>query len=432
MSKTNKITLLVFSILMLIIVSYGINQYFYPKIVEGNVEDDINRAMNVVKEEAEKAANLIKRETEKAFNKLGNMIKEGFEKMFKPLIDAFDNLANRGKNLGYGIQNCNRGLKMSFEAIGFMFKTGGEDVGNLMTQLKYAPPYIKSAFEMESANIGSAIKKSDDDINNLFTALKTPFDPYLVDSRPLTDAQGDHPYADGVFDRTYRYTVFQMGCARKRTINFAPCFFYYFLHAIGAAMNYVFVVGPIELVKLITKGYDITCFYDRFFDGVDCIDRFWLGFSGYHLFHYSDYILNKCYYCDGMPHKSINDNSVDPNPKQPVLKPPDFPRDLKNAADELKHDYDPDNGKIPMRLKMMGRFLGNDTKSLEDNPWIISEGIDSSITSNFNQASADLKHLSDASDKMVNDFNVVIPSKFADADKLFEKGGREINAAFSP
>ena len=410
-THSNLITIII-SVIIIVLAINQIYKYFNPPVAEGleSIEDLFNDA-----------ANAIKKAFEDAFNEIADKVVSGIRKAFGPLIDFFEGLPKRFDNLGKGINDCNTGLANGFDAIGYLFKVGGTDVGNLISDLQYAPPYIKASFEMESANIGAAIKKGDTDLNNLFDALKTPIDPYLVDST-------NH---DGVFDRAYRYTVFQMGCARKRTVNFAPCFLYYFLQAIGIMLDWIFVKGPIWIIQKISGGYDITCFYDKFFDAVDCLDKFWLGFSGYHLFHYSEAILNKCYYCDGMPHKGINDNWVDPDPTQPVLSPPDFPRDLSNAAAAIKADFSPD-GQIPKRLKYMGRFLGNDTKEIDEHdPWVISEGIDPDLHDQFDLASANMKNLQNSSDQLVTDFTVNIPNRFHDADATFARGGQEIKAFFS-
>lgn len=133
-----------------------------------------------------------------------------------------------------------------------------------------------------------------------------------------------------------------------------------------------------------------------------------------------------------MPHKSIHDNSSDPDPSQPVLTPPDFPKDLSNAADNIKADYDPVTGKIPLRLKYMGRFLGNDTKEISENdPWVLSEDIDPDLRGNFNNASSNMSKFQQSSDQLVDDFKNNIPNKFSNATDKLQAGGNDIKAFFN-
>lgn len=440
----NNIVILIAIIITLGISIYKINQYLTPPIIEGNDAD----IANAIKRTFDK----VKDDMEAAFKKLGDEIVAGIKKAFKPLIDFFEGLGNRFTNLGNGIKHVNEGLNKGYNAIGFMFQTGPQDVGDVLSNMKYVPPFINAAMEMEGANIAAAATTGGEDIKNLFEAVPSVFDPYILDSKPITD---DHPYPDGVINRAYRYTVFQMSCGRKRIVNFAPCFFYYLLQSIGLMIYNIHVVLPIWLVKLIS-GVDISCYYDKIFDGINCIDDFWLGYSGYHLFHYSDYILNKCYYCDGMPHKGLHDNIGDPDPTQPVFEPPEFPSDLKNAVDNINIDYEPNHGTISTRLKYMGRFLGNNTHNIDDrDKWIIGDesmqsqddstnksdtgskkhggdtGIDPNVLREFNDKSNGLNVFNDVTDRLIDDFKHKIPDKFHEADSIFYQGGSEIRAFFN-
>ena len=76
----------------------------------------------------------------------------------------------------------------------------------------------------------------------------------------------------------------------------------------------------------------------------------------------------------------------------------------------------------------MGKFLGNNTKDVPD--WVISQGIDSTVASNFNAASANLNHFNVDANQLITDFNVNIPAAFKNAANNLYKGGAEIDAAF--
>lgn len=431
-----KIVLTIIIILILTFVLYIVNEYIKSKthikegfdfndvmagaknFFEGGNNAEINKGIddtaNKAKDELEKA----KAELEKVFTELVSKITAAF----KPMLDFFRGLKARFANLKAGIDNINAGIKAESEAIGYMFEHGGKDVADILLDLNHVPPFIKSAFEMESANIGEAIKKSNDDLTSFFDSLKYIFNPYLVDNQ-------DH---DGLLDRAYKIFMMYTNCGIKRIKNFAPCFLYYMLNAIGAILNAILILFPIWIVK-VTTGVDIACFFDMFFSAIDCLDDFWMGLTGYHLVHYSDYILDKCYYCDGIPHTSIYDNMNIANPTLPQFTTPAFPSQITDAINNLSIDYNAINGEIPTRLKYIGRFLGNDTGSIDadNNQWLYTQGIDPNIAGGYQNASGKLNTFQNDANKLVADFKTNIPNQFTGASHYFTDGSNEINAMFS-
>jgi len=217
-------------------------------------------------------------------------------------------------------------------------------------------------------------------------------------------------------------------CGVKKVMYFPACFFFYALNAIGVMLFTVFVSFPIWVI-LLSTGVDLTCYVELGLDGLDCVDQFWKGLTGYHLFHYPDYILDKCYYCDGIPHKGLYDHGLF-EPDQPTFQAPPFPQVISNAINQIGIDYDPDTGTIPLRLKSMGKFLGNDTKNVPD--WEISEGIDSTIASNFNTASSNLNVFNTDANQLITDFKVNIPNAFSGAEQKLKDGGNELKSVFGP
>lgn len=411
LSTNNKLIVIIFGIIIITIITYNFSKCFGDKKnrVEGfNPLDpnDWNKLINDAKNAVEDLANQVIR-----------AIRDGVLDAFKHVLDFFNGIKDRFENLGKGINDITNGMMAEMKAIGNMFEVGGKDVGAILSDIQYVPPFVGAAFDMEAANIGTAIKKSDDDLRGLFESLPDVFDPYLFDP-------SNH---DGVFDRLYRISVMYSNCGGKMIKNFAGCFFFYLLNAIGVLLYSIFIAFPVWLIK-VSSGIDISCYIDKGFDGLDCVDEFWKGLTGYHLFHYSDFILDKCYYCDGIPHKGIHDPVYEPEPVQPVFQPPKFPESVNNAINNLDIDYNPDNGEIPMRLKSMGRFLGNDTKSVPS--WMIEQGIDPIVSSNFNSASAGLNTFNLSAAQLVDDFNNNIPNAFNNSASDLFKGGAEIKAAF--
>ena len=272
--------------------------------------------------------------------------------VFSRPFDALKRMPDQFKSLDKGFKQMGYALKSEFEAIGASLKFMGTDFANVMSGLNYMPPFLNSAFKAEAANINEMADASNKGIKDWFDAIPTAFDPYLIDSK-------DH---DGVFDRTTRYINMYVNCGDKFSSNFMRCVFFYMIDILFETTKLIFVTYPIVIVKIMTN-VDITCYYDKMYDGIVCIDDLWVGLFTFHLIHFPESIMNLCYYCDGIPHKGPNDNVADPPPKMPELKPPDFPQDIHNAEQAL---YTTFHTTIPQRMGAIGRFIGNSRTELVD------------------------------------------------------------------
>lgn len=345
----------------------------------------------------------------------GAPIVKGSVNPLQQAIDGVKSLPGRFKNVRKGFDALGRGIKDELVATGNSMAFAGTDFANIMSGINYAPPFLNAAFKAEAENVKEVADISNKDLKDWFDALPTAFDPYLIDSK-------NH---DGVFDRTVRYLKMYTGCATKYSTNFVKCLLFYMLDIIGNVFYIIFVTMPIVIIKIMTK-VDVTCYYDKIFDAVQCFDDFWFGFTGFHLFHYSEGIMNMCYYCDGIPHKGPYDNIVDLPPVQPILQVPDFPKDIQNATVALRHDYDT---VIPKRMGAIGQFLANNRDGIKD------AGIDFDNDSKFDgykQASNDLKtYFSDAIDKASYDFKVEIPQEFGKAQGDFSEAQQDFQDAIS-
>ena len=300
-----------------------------------------------------------------------------------------------------------KGLYSELIAVKDSLVYSGEDIVNIMSAgIDAVPPFIGSALKAEAENINNVIQDSNQGIQDFVESVPTAFDPYLIDSK-------SH---DGVIDRFVRYIKMYMSCGFKLFTNSYYCLMFYMVDVIFETIKLFVVVIPIFLVGLV--GIDISKYYDILYDQLVYIDDMFLEFSGYHLFFYSDIILDMCYHCDGIPHKGRQDNPLDALPVQPVLSAPEFPPQIQDSINELSNTY---NNSIPKQMKAVGRFLGNSIDS------------DMEVSDSYTNAANNMKSgfngaISTASDHFRND----IPGKFAKAMDEFNNVGAHFNAAFAP
>ena len=329
-------------------------------------------------------------------------------------IDGINSLPKRFDHIRDGFNALGRALKDEFVAIGNSLSYMGTDFANIMSGLGTVPPFLGAALKAEAANVKEIADLSNEGIKGWFDAIPTAFDPYLVDSK-------NH---DGVFDRTTRYIRMYSNCGSKFSTNFLQCLIFYIIDVIGNILYIVFVVFPTWIVLVTTK-VDITCYYDKFFDAVECIDELWFGMFGFHPFHYTEGIMNMCYYCDGIPHKGPDDRIADPPPKMPEFSPPNFPTAISDAGNKIYNDY---HTTIPQRMGAVGRFIGNGRNELKqagidlDNPDFdgYKQKADE-MTNTFGSAVTDAG----------NHFSNVIPSQFATANQDFQDMKSDFDAALA-
>ena len=410
-STHHKLFIVVFGILLLTIFTYNINKLFVPTSVEGmdNFMDP-NYWKDLIRKGEEAVTNQA--------NSVINSIISGIMSVVQPIIDFWAQTEARFENIKNGSVDIGNGILAEMDATKYLFNTATNDIGNVLSDIDYIYPYVGAALEMESANIGEAIKQSDDDLTAFFNSLEKVFDPYLVDSANK----------DGLFDRLFKAANMYLECGIKKVKHLRSCLFLYFINMVGVMFYSLFISYPIWLVKRVT-GVDISGPINYIFVGMDDIDRMCMSYTGYNLFQYSPSILEKCYYCDGVPHKGIYDNRLNPEPNQPIVQAPPFPKEITNSINQISVDWNTTNGQIPMRLQEMGKFLGNDTKDVPE--WVIAKGIDPTVASNFNTASANLNHFNIDSNQLITDFNVNIPNAFKHTEDSIYKGAAKLKAALS-
>lgn len=335
---------------------------------------------------------------------------------FKSFSKTIESIGPRLKHMQQGFKNAGYGLRDEFVAIGDGLTAMGTDFADIVSGGGAMGPFLNEALKSEGDNINDVIITSNNDLTNFFNALPTAIDPYLVDTTTIT---ASHPSPDGLFDRMSKYIKMYLMCGSKMNKNFMYCLIYYIVDVIVQTVYLMVIQFPLWLI-LTLSGLDLTCYVDLFFSSTDCLDEFWMGLTGYHLFHYSEYIMDKCYYCDGIPHKNIYDTGVDPQPRAPTLVAPPFPTNIQDSIDVLNKDF---KSVIPARMNNIGKFLTNNVKTMNT---------DAIVSDDYLAAADNLKtKLGGAIDKSAKDFAETIPRKFGHATDVFNKAGDEFNAAFN-
>ena len=101
----------------------------------------------------------------------------------------------------------------------------------------------------------------------------------------------------GTFFKTYIGS--RINCGVDKIANIRFCSFYYFLDLIGHTLYLIIIKFPVWLIKIIT-GLDLQPAVDKCFEAIDCFDEFIYGMGGYHVIHYSDEVMGKCYLCKNL------------------------------------------------------------------------------------------------------------------------------------
>lgn len=366
----------------------------------------------------------------------GGPIKGGTVNIFQQALDGLKKLPKHLISFQKALDNLGKAFNSEAGAIGKSLKYMGTDFADIMAGLKDAPPFLNAAFEEEANNIKSVFDTGAGDLTDWFNAAPSAFDPYLFDTNPISD---EHPLPDGVFDRTSRYIQMYSNCTNKYSNNFLRCMGWYFLDTLGQTAYLLTVTQPIFLINLLS-GCDVSKYYEMGFNGIECIDEAWYGFAGFHLIHYSDYTLNLCYYCDGIPHKGTNDHIAAPEPTMPMLSAPDFPQDIANSNKAMDRDF---NHIIPARMGAIGKFITNNIDKVNNinvgNAEVgqllsgftgISDEVP--ISDKYRNAAKSIKDgLGDAVGRAEQHFGQDIPNAFNDATSDFDEMSRNFHDAFN-
>jgi len=88
-------------------------------------------------------------------------------------------------------------------------------------------------------------------------------------------------------------------CSLTWFANFRQCFFWYFLEIIGQIiyLPFRFFIWLFTYIGI----YDMECVERDFWSGVNDVDCFIYSIVNFHLFRYSDEVLEKCYSCNPGP-----------------------------------------------------------------------------------------------------------------------------------
>ena len=327
---------------------------------------------------------------------------------FAGVIKFVESIEPRINHIGNAITDIGLGFKDGMVAIGDSIGYAGSDMINIMSAgIDVVPPFLGEALKAEAENINNVIEESNQGLNDFFKALPKAVDPYLFDSSSAHD---------GLFDRLAKYINMYMNCGFKIFKNLYFCLIFYILDTVLEIIKLFFVTIPIFLVGLI--GINVSPYYGMIYAQIVNIDDVFFSLSGYHLFFYSDTVLDTCYFCDGIPHKGRSDYPLKTPPGQPVLSAPAFPADIRNSTKALSDTY---NNVIPKQMKAVGRFLGNSINS------------DMEVSDGYTNAANNMKSgFNGAISTAANHFNNIIPGEFATARDDFNNVGTEFNAAFAP
>lgn len=199
------------------------------------------------------------------FPNIGEVIKNGFKDVFDPIKDFFTKtfgaligdilgivdevedffktIPNRVGDVNNGFNKIGEGLKMEFDHLGVALKTGFGDIFTFVGLFKYVFSYLNDFFK---TYIGSRVS-----------------------------------------------------CGMDKIYKFRDCFMYYFFDLFGYTFYYVCVELPVWIVLLIT-GHDMQPGIDMIANMATYVDDFMFEMLGFHIFSYSQTILDECYMCKNL------------------------------------------------------------------------------------------------------------------------------------
>jgi hypothetical protein len=85
-------------------------------------------------------------------------------------------------------------------------------------------------------------------------------------------------------------------CGFKKIGTLKACFLYYILDMFLSIIYIIFISLPIYVVKMIT-GVDLNSYLKLMLKPINMLDDFLHKKTGYHIIHFPDSIIKKCYKC---------------------------------------------------------------------------------------------------------------------------------------
>ena len=122
------------------------------------------------------------------------------------------------------------------------------------------------------------------------------------------------------------------GCGIKSLTNLRSCMIWYIMDCIGTTIYAIFVELPVFIVKFVI-GYNIQPYVDKIHCMIETIDAIIFDFTCYHIIHYPDWVIEKCYTCQFQD--KVDKVNVDWNQTIPDLM--NAPNKIfKQAGDDFK------------------------------------------------------------------------------------------------
>ena len=85
-------------------------------------------------------------------------------------------------------------------------------------------------------------------------------------------------------------------CGMKSLTNLRSCMIWYIMDCIGTTIYAIFIELPVFIIRLIT-GYNIQPYINKIYQGIELIDTIVFKYTCYHIIHYPDWVIEKCYTC---------------------------------------------------------------------------------------------------------------------------------------
>ena len=230
-----------------------------------------------------------------------------FDGMVRPLIRAVDEATDFFNGLPRMIENEMRKavitpIENSFKAIMEPFVKTLNMIKDIFTK---DIPDILHNLSLGSDKAGEGIKA---EIEGFFNEVKGGFNDIFT-------FIGLFRYVFSYINNFFTtYIGSRMECGVDKIANIRHCSFYYFLDLLSYTLYLIIFKFPVWLIKIVT-GQDLQPAVDKCFEAIDCFDDFIYGLWGYHVIHYSDETMGKCYLCKNLhdiptfPSKIFDDQS---------------------------------------------------------------------------------------------------------------------------
>lgn len=86
------------------------------------------------------------------------------------------------------------------------------------------------------------------------------------------------------------------GCGIKSLTNLRSCMIWYIMDCIGTTLYALLIELPVFVIKFVT-GYNIQPYIDKIHCMIEMVDGIIFDFTCYHIIHYPDWVIEKCYTC---------------------------------------------------------------------------------------------------------------------------------------